>query len=658
MGKGRALQGRGRLVGWADKLAGPAWRPPWRTMASEPIHLSVILPTRDASLGAEAVTALTALGVRWEALADPVPEAGRGQAWRKARGEWLLFPAEGWPLPDLAPLAAPVGDCVLAQAGLEAGQPFAIRRSLLLELGGLADLPAGLAGFELGLRLRAGGVRCLRTPLWAEASPAVPAPTYDDALALFLRHPLAEVLGWLCDRLEGVPADPAEAQEARFLRVFGHPVPAQCRHSIAELAEYYAEGAEPPYLPVGEIEGLLAGAVAAGLHHAGPALDPRLDLHHAGNWLVAETRYFEALESRNLVLRHPPPRLAAGAGAASLGVTLEGRYEVDLDTGALAGLYHPIFTLDLPAACREQPEVELFDFEPAGLEAFLDPTRSLLHLPLAEAPPGGLRIGYSVRCRVEEGAGHGHEGPEPRPEPNRVSPHYAARLDAILAAILQGRPEAFEPRARARRIYDWILDHVTFLGSDRMGLLAIDARAGNCSHRARLFCLLCQRAGLAARTRAGVLAIEWAGSGVQDGSPWADTAGACRGQALNHVWTEVHVPGEGWLPVDFLGTDSGSRMMTSANVPSAAVRARVLELTPGLEDYYFGNLDPYRLHFGVGRKAVAGIPFGLGEGLDAIWRAAWGCRHRFRCRISGLPEPGAWPAGPFQILNDGVLCGS
>jgi hypothetical protein len=631
-------------------------------MAMEPIQLSLILPAPGKALDS---AGLAGLGRPWEILETPAAASAetRNRTWREARGEWLLFLAGGHELPSLVPFTlADEVDCILGAAPPEVGidfamgPPFAIRRARLEELGGFAGLPDGMDDLELGLRVAAGGLRCLRTPHWPGAARGV-APTFDGALAVFVRHPLKGLLRWLCARIDPAGADPGAALAERFLRGFGEPVPASGRHSIPELAAHFAGRAQPPFLPVGEIVQLLETAVKQGLFWEGDAADPRLDRSHSGNWLNARTQYYEAMSDRHLLVRCPIPRRLEGAEAAPLSVDLRGRYDLEISPSALAGLRHPSLDLPLPVPCREQPEVSLSGFEPAGIEAWLAPDRTFLRIPLQDWKDRGIRIGYAVHCRVQEGAADGTLE-IPVPGPLRLSQRYAERLDAMTAAIFQGRAEALEPRARARRIYDWMLDQVPFRLSDRVGLFALEARAGNCAHRARLFTLLCQRVGLPGRMRSGIPAVELQATGTTDGQRWAETEGLCQGQPLAHSWAEVFLEGSGWTPVDFVGPDSGARMLTPRNVLGEAARARLLALTPGLEDYGFGHVDPYRVHLGSALKPLAGLPVGLSVDLDAIAHAAWGCQHRFRCRLSGLPSTGPWPSGTVQGMEAGDACAS
>ncbi len=141
-----------------------------------------------------------------------------------------------------------------------------------------------------------------------------------------------------------------------------------------------------------------------------------------------------------------------------------------------------------------------------------------------------------------------------------------------------------------------------------------------------------------------MLAGDLHSQGVLDGRRWAVAERADRGHPLSHVWAEVFLGEEGWLPMDFFGADSGRRMMTLANVRDPAARQRLRAWSPRLDDYYFGSVDPYRLYFGATPRVLSGIPSGVpGGDLEAIWKLAWATRHTMRTRISGLPPT------PFEV---------
>lgn len=569
------------------------------------------------------------------------PADEKNRVWPATRGEWVLFVEGGRELPPLARFLAPIdADVVCPESPRSAvilRPPFAIRRTLLEALGGFQDLPCGLDDVDLGLRAQEAGASILRAKDWVGFASAVARPLdLEGVIALFTRHPFAWILEWGCERSEANP-NPGEPMAQRFARIFGRPVPYQGQNSLKELADHFAERAEPPLLPSHEIARQLEHAEASGLYGTGPAGDRRFERSHAANWLVSNTIYFESIAERNLCLLFPPPRLRGGPEAEPLAIAIEGRYEVEVDSPSLVGLSSPSLSLPLPVEGPEQRGLALFAFEPSDFEAFIDETRATARLPLRPEAGRPVRIGYSFRCTVHEGTTRS-AGPATPGRAPPLSPAYQSRLDAVFASIFGGGAPDANPRARARRIYRWILDHIPCRRSDRLGLFALDARAGNCAHRVRLFSLLCHRSGLEARERFGIPAGDLHSQGILDGRQWAVTVYRERIHPPIHVWAEVFLEDEGWMPVDFFGTDSGQRMMTPQNVRNPSTRARLRAWTARLDDYYFGNVDPYRVHFGQKPKSLGAIPSGVPDGnIETIWKVAWGTRHQIRTRLSGLP---------------------
>lgn len=626
--------------------------------AAPPIDFSVVLLAirEGPEAGAPDLLPPASTGARellrcpWTTLDASSRVERLNEAWRRARGEWVLFLPEGLPLPPLDPVSAADADllCAGPLLGLsgapDAAPPFAVRRNFLDAVDGFAHLPGGAEAFELGLRLHEAGARSLCPAGWPRPERGGGPLAFETVLALFCRHPYHWVLEWACGCLEPSGGGSGEDLAQRFERLFGRPVPALCRHSAGELGAYFAERADPPLQPAETITRALEAADILGLYASGDEGGRLFERSHAANWLLANTPYFEAMAARNPVLCHPPPRLAAGSSAPTLAVRLEGRYEVEVAAGVADGLHAATVALPLPVECAEQGDLRLFDFEPREFEPFVDASGSSVRVPFTPVPGRATRLGYSFQCRVQEGQARPAESPPPQAS-TPIGARYGAQLDAINAAIFRGEALALEPQQRAHRIYGWILDHVAFRWSERMGLVALEARAGNCAHRIRLFALLCGRVGLAVRERCGVLAGDLQAQGVLDGRRWARATRCERGHPLFHVWAEVFLGREGWMPMDFLGADSGRRSMTPRNVRDAALRARLHDWTPRLEDYYFGHVDPYRLYFGATPKALSGIPRGVaGADLDSIWRVAWGTRHTLQMRLQGLP-PGPGEVG-------------
>lgn len=93
---------------------------------------------------------------------------------------------------------------------------------------------------------------------------------------------------------------------------------------------------------------------------------------------------------------------------------------------------------------------------------------------------------------------------------------------------------------------------------------ACDIRAGNCTDFHSLFISLARASGIPARFVIGF--------------PLAGKDGDVKGY---HCWAEFYVSGRGWIPVDASEASKSS--------------------DPALRTYLFGNLDPDRVQFTMGR---------------------------------------------------------
>jgi len=126
------------------------------------------------------------------------------------------------------------------------------------------------------------------------------------------------------------------------------------------------------------------------------------------------------------------------------------------------------------------------------------------------------------------------------------------------------------PEAQARAIYDYVVNTMTYdktapgwgLGDTER---ACDVQKGNCTDFHSLFISLARAEGIPARFVIGFPLPK-------------DPEGKVPGY---HCWAEFHIAGMGWVPVDASDASKSS--------------------DPGRRDYLFGNLDPDRIQFTVGR---------------------------------------------------------
>jgi len=243
---------------------------------------------------------------------------------------------------------------------------------------------------------------------------------------------------------------------------------------------------------------------------------------------------------------------------------------------------------------------------PAGLE------RLEVWIPLPSGTPNQrieiLEVDSPYTASVRREGGHGNSylhltANEPRPGALEVRVRFEAERREILRAASRraGRREGAQdlrkyleadrfvtlsprvrrlarqvtyghraPEAKARAIYDYVVNTMTYdktapgwgQGDTER---ACDVQKGNCTDFHSLFISLARAEGIPARFVIGF--------------PLGKEAeGTIPGY---HCWAEFHLPARGWLPVD-----------TSDASKSSDPRRR---------SYLFGNLDPDRIQFTVGR---------------------------------------------------------
>ena len=145
-----------------------------------------------------------------------------------------------------------------------------------------------------------------------------------------------------------------------------------------------------------------------------------------------------------------------------------------------------------------------------------------------------VKITYHVavsQLRYHLGRG---EGPVPA---RFLEPEQWIESDAeeIVALAEQLTKDKLSPGEKARAIYDWIGDNISYTGycgEDRGALFALRNGGGDCTEFSYLLIALCRAAGIPARFLQGV--------NPKSPSPAAE----------KHDWAEVYLVGTGWVPVD------------------------------------------------------------------------------------------------------------
>lgn len=167
------------------------------------------------------------------------------------------------------------------------------------------------------------------------------------------------------------------------------------------------------------------------------------------------------------------------------------------------------------------------------------------------ARSSGKALAVTITTRVERTALHRDPPPDdadPQPIPAKLSRYLAPDsrvvvgdpiLDPILKEIRAAAGPGATPR-KARAIYDWVVDNVTY---KKVGtgwgngdtFWACNERYGNCTDFHALFISLARTEGLPARFEIGFPVPEEPPSGEIPGY---------------HCWVQMWEPGVGWFPID------------------------------------------------------------------------------------------------------------
>jgi transglutaminase-like putative cysteine protease len=174
-----------------------------------------------------------------------------------------------------------------------------------------------------------------------------------------------------------------------------------------------------------------------------------------------------------------------------------------------------------------------------------------------------------------------------------------------------------------------VLDHTIYLHTDLADHTILETRLGMCFHRARLFVNLCRLMGVPAREQCGALF----GRTHSPGMPQRVMAMSCGYDELIHTWAEFYSPSHGWLPVEFDANDFGQRVLTAANVADDQLRRQWVRETKMYDDYYFGNLDPFRVYASSQANQVPTYPIMHKMRQIDLKRLIMQTRYRLTCDL-------------------------
>lgn len=203
------------------------------------------------------------------------------------------------------------------------------------------------------------------------------------------------------------------------------------------------------------------------------------------------------------------------------------------------------------------------------------------HLGRSDGKPITIAVDYLVRRRPFQrdrlASGPGTHSPEEREQlalflgPDRLVPIDGPVIDRVRADLPKTDPS---PLSRARAIYDFVIDRMEY---KKVGtgwgngdtFWACSAWYGNCTDYHALFISLARAEGIPARFDIGFP--------IPSDRPSGEIAGY-------HCWTQLHLPGVGWFPIDASEADKN----------------------PALRELYFGAQPADRILFTIGRDLELG----------------------------------------------------
>jgi len=379
--------------------------------------------------------------------------------------------------------------------------------------------------------------------------------------------------------------------------------------SAGEFAEYLEVTTPMSADCVAEI---LATGVDNGLPYRSVAGQIYYDQIDSWNWLYDhEPRFFETdyrvLEEkrrRSLVKREG--RLQARCEWMRYRVD----YQLQIPAGSLEAGQLLRVNMPFPLAKTDhQQDVEILGCKPASMANALAASMGFFYgyEMEVEAESPLLELSYSCELSVRALEWGRELGPV-----ELDGGEYTAYTQVEDKLLL--RPEVVQARKqweyisgvedKARAIYESIAYGKRFKktrdrsqGFTYSTLAILNDTGGHCTTLTRAFISLCRAEGIAAREVVGALV------GYPDGARNFSMQGRSEG-LCGHTWAEIHVPGRGWLPVEFHGVVIGAQAMTKDNVADISLRAAIQQNGPSYLDYYFGNLDNQRILFAPSVKKI------------------------------------------------------
>ena len=360
------------------------------------------------------------------------------------------------------------------------------------------------------------------------------------------------------------------------------------------------------------VEEILAEGLGRGLPHRYFGGRVYFDQTDSWNWLYdREPRFFETdyrvLEGkrrRGLVVRDG--RLEARNEWQRYRV----HYQVQIPAGSLE--QGQLLRVNLPYPLTKnghQQDVQILECAPANMADVHISTMGFFYGYEIEIAEGAPELSFSYSCKLSVRALERQSGLGPRELDVYELAEYTQVEDMLLHCpeVVQARKEwakIDDIEDKARAIYQSLAYRKRFKktrdraqGFTYSTLAVLGDTGGHCTTLTRAFISLCRLEGIAAREATGALI----------GYPAGENVFAMQGRSeglYGHAWAEVHVPGKGWIPVEFHGVVIGAQAMTEDNVTDTSLRAAIEKDGPKYLDYYFANLDNQRIIFTPSVKKI------------------------------------------------------
>ena len=491
----------------------------------------------------------------------------------------------------------------------------------------------------------------VRYAAWFHRYPYLPVAwiylwfVYNESEALATPPPQIDSLWTLAQQGEAL----MEVDVAReFARLNQGRLFADCRFTKEAVAAYLVETAD---IGPGKAGDLIDLALQHGLCAQRRNGRVYLDILHTTNWLCHHTPFQQHVKKHlSYGFNHRTPYFQTRDREDLLTLSWHGSYEISINARALSATTTRIgINIPVPIETAGQTHVEIVDCYPHDLLDHYDATTGVIrNYQATTSEDGTIVVRYSFTCKThEQSVGEvttAEAGDAIRAEDLKVTypPGTLSDLQALLYRI-QVAPDA-SPAEAAHKIYLYLLDNVRSLQTLLPDYCILVTGLGPCLHWVRLFINLCRRLHIPARERCGALLDGVFNQSHDLQNPRLLTTRLRGFSPFLHTWAEFY-------DRSAVGHRSNRWRRTTVNdlFRCGICRRRQCETGcrrkhPPVTPYYFGTVDPYRIHCGADINRLPALPV-LSVGAEPIpmYKLWWHTRHHLKAEFEALP-PDATPA--------------